>query len=205
MDITISNNTRLRKTLRSMYTQAGVAQVRGISDPNLLDEEFWRIQVFTVINRFYALCRFKLNLDLAVELEECTDDECLQLALKAEELIGQGVDYAQVRAWHLHRGKFEHALAYARRHDEELAAKLSLRVLVILAPKGAKWLSFGPTFSDYMLVDKLEDAHHFPVVNLAETTPEFLARFASKFEAVKEILGAKEVKVLCGRNPHVQQ
>ncbi len=198
----ISNNlSRLKRALVQLSKKELIAQALGIADPSTQSEEFWRIQAYTAQYRFFLLCRQRLGLNLAAQVDECSETEAGVISDHAEALLARGMCYETVRSWFLCRGKFEHNQAYELRHEQERLANTSLRVLLLLEPRGAKWLAFGPNPEDLYLVDNVEDAHHFPVSSIAQTSKPAMKEFAARFEYAKQRFGAKEVKVLCGVKP----
>ncbi len=192
---------RLVRQLVRLANQQDIQLALGIADAASQSEDFWRIQSFTAQNRFHAFCRQQLGLDLAKEVDECSEDECAQLADRAQALFDQGLRYADVRRWFLHRGRLEHTLAYDARREQERLQSTSLRVLLVLQPKGAKWLKAAADGLSFELTDKLEDAMHIPVRSVAQLEKDYLAQLSKDFEFAKSIFDAKEVKVLCGPRP----
>lgn len=191
-----SPRKQLVAALVKISGQADIIAALELADPTEFDAEFWRVQCFTAQHRFYSLCRHLLGLTLAKEVDECSDSECLALKDQAESLFNGGMRYLQVRQWFLTQGRLQHALDYAVRHEAERLQRLALGVLVILEPKGAKWLGLASDGVTPILVNTPQEGIQLPVRSITSLDKTRLAEIAKDFGYIKDRFNAKEVKVL---------
>lgn len=192
-----SMQQRLMNSLYSLADDPAIAAVLGIQDISSQSEEFWKGQRMAVKNRFYWYCLDDLNIPLATEIEELEVDQLEWVTQHAENLLNDAeFNYATVRDWYKSFGQFEADRMFKHRREVRDLETQVLRVLFIF-DKGAKYLKYEnkkPTLCDTQV-----GAHTFKVHSLTETTKEYLIEMAEHFSALKEELGAKQVKILTGR------
>lgn len=181
--------------LARMASRQVVIDTLGITEPDQFDDEFWRIQIFTVIHRFYCWCAQQMGMDMGVERLQLDDASAKRIEHAAQAALQRGMTYADVRAWWLREGNFLHAQAVDARRERERIASMRLVVLLFFPEGRPYYLGVGAD-GNLTKVGDARDAKHYPVLRAAELDKQALLETAERFNGVVGLLGAKSAKVL---------
>lgn len=191
----------LRQALHQLATKEQVMSALGMEE-DTQDEEFWKIQFFTVKNRFLSYLLFKHRLDMTLVAEERLDDEVeMDLLSTAEDMLQHGITYTFIRTWWKIVGTYLHNRAFEAKREQEKLNKMDIVVLVFfskghhLSPKGRPYyLAFKGL--DMVMVEDKKDAHGFPIMSANDIERNALIANAVDFESVVKRLGATHLKLL---------
>lgn len=191
-------NYRLQLFMNSVCAIAidadAVRVALGIESLDNMPEEFWQTQLYAARNRYFRLLlAIDGNLPLTSEYSDLDDFDLGRLQKLSENYHKKGHTYADVRAWWKDRGQFECDKAFRLRRESKELQNTFLSVLFIFE-KGAQWLMYNGLFGAELTTREM--AHRFPVESISQTEKAYLSEMAKHFESVKEMFGAKEVKVL---------
>lgn len=181
--------------LVSLADRAEIARVLGIAEPEKFNDEFWTIQGYTVIHRFWTYCLHELQLPLTLERTAADMDVLERVMDLAQSKLGAGLSYDQIRNWWLAYGQARFNAEQAARKEREELSRLSTVALLFFEgsrPKYLKVEGFSAT-----TVQSPDEATMFPVLRAEDITKPGLERAAEDFRAIASMLGASSVKILC--------
>ncbi len=188
------------RVLARLGTRQSIIAALGLTELAEFTEEFWRIQCFTAMNRFYRMVALELGLDISLERTDQPEAALVAIRERAEALLAQGLTYTQVRTWWLQQGGFISSQAIAARHEREHLASMRLVALVFFEGSRPRYLAFDAN-GVAQLVNDAADARQFPVLRAAELEKAALLEAAKQFDGLKGLLGATQVKLLPHRLP----
>lgn len=203
--MTTANHAASQESMAQLTAQLGrfsvltdVAHGLGIADPSTQSEEFWTEQRRAARQRTFMLAQQRLGEDILAERNELGSAHLQQVCDEIDRMLAENLTYADVRQWFLMRGQFEQNKALAHRREQRILAEKGLRVMLLPEEGGAKYLAYGASPQEALLVSSAAQAHVFPVHSISELTPAYLAEMARHFEAVRIKFNAKQIKVLVG-------
>ncbi len=183
------------RVLARLGTRQSIIAALGLTEFSEFTDEFWRIQCFTAMNRFYRMVALELGLDISIERTNQPETALVAIRERAEALLEQGLTYTQVRTWWLQQGGFIASQAIAARHEREHLASMRLVALVFFEGSRPRYLAFDAN-GVVQLVDDAAQARQFPVLRAAELEKPALFEAARQFDGLKGLLGATQVKLL---------
>jgi len=189
--------TLLTAVLGRFSVLADVAAALGIQDPASQPDEFWTEQRRAARQRTFMFAQQRRGDDIIRERKTLNANEAQAVVEEVERMQAEGLTYAEVRQWFIHRGQFEQNKAVALRREANAVAERGLRVLLLLEEGGARYLAYDKS-GTVKLVTQLAEAHVFPVQSVSELEPAYLQNMASNFEAARHQFKAKQVKILAG-------
>lgn len=185
----------LSNTLNKLFSREVVMTVLKMETGDLT-EEAWLDHARTVGTRFYTYCLHQAGLPLTLERDGLTVAEYGNVMFIANNLLREGFSYTTLYPWWRCEGQFLHTQAYALKRQMAAIAGVTMRVMVFIAGKKPQYL--GKSGSDYVLVDDVSAARHFPLVMATETCMETREDYLSQFDYLKTLFGAERIKILTG-------
>lgn len=185
--------SRLNAKLNSLANKDELIRMFNIQEEK--SDEFWRIQCFTVINRFFTYILHHAGLPLTTNREALSDEDCELFYVKAENYMSNGLSYKEVRDWWLLKGSFLHKEAYTAKYEAEDLLTRRLVVLMFFETGRPYYLAFDEA-GEPVLKENAEDAYQFPVVRVGQLEKRYLEEAVENFKVAQERVGAVKVKVL---------